>query len=154
MPGPHFPSDSFPVIEIFTPPPVLLDVAPEVTGIVCTAEPAEPVSLADLALDVASGGLVPLDVPIFVAPPSPGAASEAAALEDVVLRLGCPPRWDALRNVAAMALAHARAQHASAEAGEVPIRPVATPTVMPPSFDEMLAVMEAAEAAMLQRGHS
>ncbi|KZC30810.1 hypothetical protein [Rhodanobacter denitrificans] len=142
------------MIEIFNPPPVLLDVAPEVTGIVCTAEPAEPVSLADLALDVASGGLVPLDVPIFVAAPAPGAASEQAALEDVVSLLGCPPRWDALRTVAAMALAHARANRASPEEGEAPIRPVSSPTAAPPSFEEMLAVMEAAEEAMLHRGHS
>ncbi|AGG89060.1 hypothetical protein R2APBS1_1937 [Rhodanobacter denitrificans] len=53
-----------------------------------------------------------------------------------------------------MALAHARANRASPEEGEAPIRPVSSPTAAPPSFEEMLAVMEAAEEAMLHRGHS
>ncbi|MEY2117302.1 hypothetical protein [Rhodanobacter sp. FW106-PBR-R2A-1-13] len=137
------------MIEIFPPPCELLELAPEVTAIVCTAAPSDAVSLACLALDVASGGLVPLNEPVFVGMSGGHACEAATPIVDLSARLGCGADPALLRDVASRALAHALEHHASAHAPE-PAPSQAAVRAAPIGFDEMLAVMEAAETALLK----
>lgn len=138
------------MIENFEPSTALLAYAPAVTAIVYTGDVAKPVELADLALGVESGEVVPLAGVLFL-PGGEGPNNQAAedsepvSLIDLADLLRCEPSPAALSRVAA--LAQLQAANAVAERRkELACTPVAT--LKKPPKDPMSGSMEALLAAM------
>jgi hypothetical protein len=116
----------------------VLELAPNVTAIICTGECLEQVGLPTVALDVESGEVVPLTDAAF--------RPDAGELDDVATLLGCAPESRVLKAVSELAIDQARAQFPQSPAADA--KQATTRLAREPDADPFEALLASCDAAL------